>query len=108
MPITITSWNVQNFERADPVYADKLNYLTGILLALGSDVVALQEVLDLGALQDLAARLGFQTCAGTPDSRGNRVAFLTRNPLVQESAEINQWIVPPGVSVHDFDAEGEA
>ena len=106
MPITITTWNVQNFERADPVYADKLNYLAGILLALGSDIVALQEILDPGALQDLADRLGFHPCAATPASRGIRVAFLTRNPLAQESAEINQWIVPPGVSVHDFDADG--
>jgi hypothetical protein len=54
MPITITTWNVQNFARSQPVFDEKLNFLIGTLQALGSDVVALQEILDLDALQDLA------------------------------------------------------
>jgi hypothetical protein len=54
MPITITTWNVQNFARSQPVFDENLNFLIGTLQALGSDVVALQEILDLDALQDLA------------------------------------------------------
>jgi hypothetical protein len=27
MSITITTWNVQNLRRSDPVFADKLNFL---------------------------------------------------------------------------------
>lgn len=104
MPITITTWNVQNFARSDSVFSDKLDFLAGTLQALGSDVVALQEILDLNALQDLANRIGFHASAATPDNRGNRVAFLTRQPPVRLSQEINQWQLAPGAVVHDFDS----
>lgn len=46
MLITITTWNVQNLAQSNAVFADKLNFLVGTLEALGSDVVALQEILD--------------------------------------------------------------
>ena len=59
MRITITTWNLQNFARSQPVFDEKLNLLFGTLQALGPDVVALQEILDLNALQDLANGLGF-------------------------------------------------
>ena len=78
MPLTITTWNVQNLAPSDPVFADKLDYLIAILQALDPDVIALQEILDLAALITLATRLGYQASAAAPDSRGNRVAFLTR------------------------------
>jgi endonuclease/exonuclease/phosphatase family metal-dependent hydrolase len=104
--ITITSWNVQNFAQNDPVFADKLNFVAGTLQALGSDVVALQEILDLNALQSLATRLGFHHFAAPPDGRGNRVAFLTRNPPVQPPQPIVQWQLAPGVQVRDFGAGG--
>jgi endonuclease/exonuclease/phosphatase family metal-dependent hydrolase len=104
--ITITSWNVQNFAQNDPVFADKLNFVAGTLQALGSDVVALQEILDPNALQSLATRLGFHHFAAPPDGRGNRVAFLTRNPPVQPPQPIVQWRLAPGVQVRDFGAGG--
>ena len=104
--ITITSWNVQNFAQSDPVFADKLNFVAGTLQALGSDVVALQEILDPNALQSLANRLGFQHFAAPPDGRGNRVAFLTRNAPVQPAQPIVQWQLAPGVQVRDFGAGG--
>ena len=66
MSITITTWNVQNFTRSDLVFADKLNFLVGTLQALDSDVVALQEILDLNALQELANRLDFHHVAAMP------------------------------------------
>jgi endonuclease/exonuclease/phosphatase family metal-dependent hydrolase len=104
--ITITSWNVQNFAQNDPVFADKLTFVAGTLQALGSDVVALQEILDLNALQSLATRLGFHHFAAPPDGRGNRVAFLTRNPPVQPPQPIVQWQLAPDVQVRDFGAGG--
>lgn len=102
MPITITTWNIQNFARNDLVFAEKLDFLIATLQALDSDVVALQEILDLNALQDLADGLGFHHFAATPDGRGNRVAILSRNdPL--ESQQIDQWQLAQGVEVHRFD-----
>jgi hypothetical protein len=66
----------------------------------------LQEILDLNALQSLATRLGFHHFAASPDGRGNRVAFLTRNPPVQPPLPIVQWRLAPGVQVRDFGAGG--
>ena len=106
MSITITTWNVQNLKRSDPVFADKLNFLVGTLQALGSDVVALQEILDLNALQELANRLGFHHVAAMPDDRGNRVAFLTRNAPALPARQIDQWQLAQGIEVRDFDSNG--
>lgn len=106
MSITITTWNLQNLKRADPVFTDKLNFLVGTLQALGSDIIALQEILDPDALQDLANRLGFRHVAAVPDSRHNRVAFLTRNSLQVPPLQIDQWQLAPGIEVHDFDNNG--
>ncbi len=104
--MTITIWNVQNFAWSDPVIADKLNFLLGTLQALRSDVVALQEILDPNALQDLANGLGFQHFAAAPDSRGIRVAFLTRSAPAGSPLQIDQWHLPHGIQVHDFDNNG--
>jgi endonuclease/exonuclease/phosphatase family metal-dependent hydrolase len=106
MSITITTWNVQNLTRSDLVFADKLNFLVGTLQALGSDVVALQEILDLNALQELAHRLGFHHFAAEPDDRGNRVAFLTRNAPALPARQIDQWQLAQGIEVRDFDSNG--
>jgi hypothetical protein len=51
MPITIRTWNVQNFAGNDPLFADKLAFIVGTLQALNPDVIALQEILDPSALQ---------------------------------------------------------
>jgi endonuclease/exonuclease/phosphatase family metal-dependent hydrolase len=101
MPITITTWNVQNFNQGDQVYNEKLNFLIDTLQALGSDIVALQEILDPNALQDLAGGLGFHHIAAAPDGRGNRVALLTRNAPIQ-SEQIDQWQLPQGVDVRSI------
>jgi len=107
VPITITTWNIQNFTRNDPVYDNKLDHLVDTIQALGSDVVALQELLDLNALQDLGEALGFQYFAATPDGRQNRVAFLTRNALAQPPQQVDQWRLPPGIQVRRVDANGD-
>ncbi|MGH9256794.1 MAG: endonuclease/exonuclease/phosphatase family protein [Vicinamibacterales bacterium] len=106
MAFTITTWNVQNFRQSDPVFADKLDFVVSILQALAPDVVALQEILDFTALQALANRLGFQAFPGTPDSRGNRVAMLTRVAPASLPQPIDQFRLAPGVVVNDFDANG--
>jgi endonuclease/exonuclease/phosphatase family metal-dependent hydrolase len=106
MPITITTWNVQNFTRSNEVFPDKLAFLTETLQALGSDIVALQEILDLGALEDLASELGFHHFTADPDGRDNRVAFLTRNVLTQPPQQIDRWLLPLGIEVHDFGDDG--
>jgi endonuclease/exonuclease/phosphatase family metal-dependent hydrolase len=106
MSITITTWNVQNFAQSNTVFADKVDFLAATLQALGSDVVALQEILDPDALQELANRLGFQHFAATPDDRGNRVALLTRNAPASPPQQIDQWQLAPGVQVRDFDTHG--
>ena len=106
MALTITTWNVQNLSQADPIFPDKLDFIASVLQSLNPDVVALQEILDIGALQALATRLGFQHVAGTPDSRGNRVAFLTRVAPSGPAVVIDQFVLAPGLQVLDFDLLG--
>jgi endonuclease/exonuclease/phosphatase family metal-dependent hydrolase len=106
MALTITTWNVQNFRQDDPVFDDKLDFVAAIIQALNSDVVALQEILDPGALQALATRLGFQHVAAPPDSRGIRVAFLTRDALTAGPVTITQFRLLPGVVVNEFGSGG--
>lgn len=106
MPLTLTTWNVQNFRQADPVFSDKLDYIAAVLQALNADVIALQEILDLNALQALANRLGFQQFAAAPDSRGIRVAFLTRVAPVAPAIPIDQFSLPASVVVNEFGPAG--
>ncbi|HSL03667.1 MAG TPA: endonuclease/exonuclease/phosphatase family protein [Nitrospiraceae bacterium] len=106
MPLTITTWNVQNFTRKDPVYPDKLNLIATTIKVLGSDIVALQEILDQGALEDLAIQLKFNHYAATPDGRGIGVAMLTRNAAAQGPTQIDQWQLAPGIEVRDFENNG--
>jgi hypothetical protein len=106
MPLTITTWNVQNLSQSDASFSDKLDFLASVLQALGADVVALREILDVTALQALANRLGFQHFAGPPDSRQNRVAFLTRVAPAGPAVPIDQFSLAAGVVVSDFDSAG--
>lgn len=106
MPITITTWNVQNLAKSNAVFEDKLDFLVATLEALGPDVVALQEILDLNALKDLAKGLGFKYVAAAPDGRGNRVAFMTRTKPAK-SQEIDQWQLPTDEQIRAFDNSGK-
>jgi endonuclease/exonuclease/phosphatase family metal-dependent hydrolase len=106
MSLTVTTWNVQNFARSDSLFDDKLLFLRDMLRGLGSDVVALQEVLDEEALVALAGELGFHPVAGKPDGRGNRVAFLTRGPIAGNAvAAVEDWRLPAGETVRRFNAQ---
>jgi endonuclease/exonuclease/phosphatase family metal-dependent hydrolase len=106
MPLTITTWNIQNFSSSDLVFAEKRDFIVATLQALASDVIALQEILDPAALQELADALGFHAHAADPDRRGNRVAFLTREPLVGLLQPIDQWRLPHGVQVQQVGDDG--
>jgi endonuclease/exonuclease/phosphatase family metal-dependent hydrolase len=91
MPV-ITTWNLENLyrpggsygPRSQDVYDRKLTYLTDRINAIAPDIIAVQEVGDPAALEDLAARLAdtWEIALSThPDPRGIRVGFLSRTPL---------------------------
>ena len=106
MPIQITTWNVQNFATADDDFPQKLPFLCQLLQQLDSDVIALQEVLDVDALEHLANELRFQFFAAEPDRRGNRVAFLARPGLGESTEQIDRWQLPESTAVRRFDSNG--
>jgi endonuclease/exonuclease/phosphatase family metal-dependent hydrolase len=105
--LVVTTWNVENFSSQVANYAAKRKYLNDALAAIDPDVVALQEVLDPQAASDLATDLGYIATIGTPDGRGNRVAFLTRKaPASGKTQHITAWRLKPGVLVQELDSTG--
>jgi predicted extracellular nuclease len=89
----IGTWNLENLFRpgnpAGPTtqaaYDAKLDALAATISALDPDVLAVQEVGDPAALDDLAdtiARGYDHRHTATPDRRGIRVGFLSRLPLL--------------------------
>lgn len=88
--VTVGTWNLENLFRpgADgPSEADeydaKLDALAQTIVDLDPDVLAVQEVGDPAALDDLVDRLDGQwkTALAGPDGRGIRVGFIARNAL---------------------------
>jgi endonuclease/exonuclease/phosphatase family metal-dependent hydrolase len=90
--VRIGTWNVENFARpgvldggptTDAAYDAKLVSLADTITALGPDVLAVQEVGDPAALQDLANKLAGYAHLATadPDGRGIRVGFLSKLEL---------------------------
>jgi endonuclease/exonuclease/phosphatase family metal-dependent hydrolase len=105
--LVVTTWNVENYSSQVANYAAKRQHLKEALVAIDPDVVALQEVLDVQAASDLATDLGYTATVGTPDGRGNRVAFLTRQPPANGKTEhITAWRLKPGVLVQEIDSTG--
>ncbi|MBE1493867.1 endonuclease/exonuclease/phosphatase family metal-dependent hydrolase [Amycolatopsis lexingtonensis] len=102
--VVIGTWNLENlFRPAGPsdeeAYDTKLAALRDTITAISPDVLAVQEVGDPAALDDLAGRLPGQwhtACSGHPDSRGIRVGFLSRLPLtvVADSASLPPKLAP--------------
>jgi len=88
--VVVITWNVENLfspgaDGSAPTtaeaYARKLDALAETITASASDVVALQEVGDAGALGDLVDRLDGQwhtELSNAPDGRGIAVAFVSR------------------------------
>ncbi|MGY1694607.1 endonuclease/exonuclease/phosphatase family protein [Geodermatophilus sp. SYSU D00814] len=94
----IGTWNLENlFPPGTPggpttgqAYQAKLAALAETIAALDPDVLAVQEVGDPSALDDLAKAVGGypHTATADPDGRGIRVGFLSKLPLldVQQNA----------------------
>ncbi|MFI2713837.1 endonuclease/exonuclease/phosphatase family protein [Micromonospora sp. NPDC018662] len=93
--LSVMTWNVENLFRPDDTdtaatdtYAAKITYLAALIAGTGTDVVALQEIGDAQATEDLRAALGepWQALVSTrTDSRGIRVAVVARHPLTEEA-----------------------
>src|SRR5690242_31716 len=93
--VAIGTWNLENFFRlgteggpsTQAAYDAKVAALTSVIVSMAPDVLAVQEVGGLDALQDLAAAVGQQTgvtwwaYTADPDGRGIRVGFLSRTEL---------------------------
>jgi endonuclease/exonuclease/phosphatase family metal-dependent hydrolase len=99
VPFTLMTWNVENLfrpgsggssgPRDQGTYEAKLAYLTSVIGGVRPDVITLQEVGGVDALEDLRARVadttafsfGHVAVSKHPDARGIRVALLSRAPL---------------------------
>jgi hypothetical protein len=87
--LTVATWNLENLFRPaagvdQAAYARKLDGLAAMIERIAPDVLAVQEVGDPDALDDLLARLAGNwdsELSPDPDGRGIRVGFLARHPL---------------------------
>jgi len=90
--LTVATWSLENLFRpaadADAarrqIYQDKLDGLAAAINGLAPDVLAVQEVGDAAAVEDLRERLSGDwhvELSPDDDRRGIRVAFLSRLPL---------------------------
>ncbi|MGL5827733.1 MAG: endonuclease/exonuclease/phosphatase family protein [Nocardioides sp.] len=97
--LRIGTWNLENLFRPggpsgpadDGVYREKLDSLAATITELNPDVLAVQEVGDTDALDDLAQRIGGRwfTYLANGDSRGIAVGYLSRPELtnIEQVAE---------------------
>ena len=110
----VMTWNVENLFRpgapsgpaSEAVFEQKLQGLASVIDAQSPDGLALQEVGDPAALDDLVDRLSggwHRRVSSHPDRRGIRVAWLTRSAIV-EAEEIVAF--PPGLAAVQSDDEG--
>jgi endonuclease/exonuclease/phosphatase family metal-dependent hydrolase len=90
--VTLATWNVENFYRpgspfgpkTEAGYRAKLNAVAATISTSQAEVIGLQEVGDPAVLADLVTVLGgqwFTQVSSAPDSRGIRVAFLSKFEL---------------------------
>lgn len=88
----VMTWNVENLFRpgtpsgppSQAVFDKKLDGLASVIEAQSPDALAVQEIGDPDALNDLVARLSgswHQSVSSHPDRRGIRVAWLTRSSI---------------------------
>lgn len=111
--VTIGTWNLENLFRpgdntnsgTEKEYDIKLDALTATISDVAPDVLAVQEVGDPAALDDLASRLKgtWHTALAEPDGRGIRVGFLSQSALTKVD-EIAQF--PEGLGPVQVDDEG--
>ena len=117
--VVVGTWNLENLYRPggqfgpkdQAAYDAKLTTLAATISAAAPDVLAVQEVGQPAALEDLVARLPGSwtiTFSDHPDVRGIRVGFLTRTPPTTTSGVVG--FPPPlrPVQVGDADADAAA
>jgi endonuclease/exonuclease/phosphatase family metal-dependent hydrolase len=92
----VMTWNVENLfslgnnfgSKTEAEYTQKLNSLASVILNLNPDVLAVQEVGDQEAFEDLLGLLEGRyphTClSASPDIRGIRVGFLSKIAIEQQ------------------------
>ncbi|MFC7339823.1 endonuclease/exonuclease/phosphatase family protein [Saccharopolyspora griseoalba] len=109
--VRVATWNLENLFRpggesgpdTDQQYQEKLRSLAGTITTMNPQVLAVQEVGDPDALDDLVGRLPgrWHTALAAPDGRGIRVGFLSRSPLAdaEEVAEFPAEL--PDVQISD-------
>jgi Endonuclease/Exonuclease/phosphatase family len=101
------TWNLENLARPggpagapddQSAYEEKLNTLAATITELAPDVLAIQEVLDSDALDDLIDLLdgSWQTALADPDGRGIRVGLLSRTALsdVEQIRDFPDGLLP--------------
>lgn len=104
--VTIGTWNLENLFRPggdsgledSQEYESKLETLAATITDLAPDVLAVQEVGDSIALDDLAGWLNgeWRTALAEPNARGIRAGFLFRSALtkVEEIATFPEELSP--------------
>jgi endonuclease/exonuclease/phosphatase family metal-dependent hydrolase len=114
----VMTWNVENLfgpgEDAGPdtqeQYQRKLISLAAVILNIEPDVLALQEVGSVPALNELAGMLQgkypHKQVSAHPDPRGIRVAFLSRLPI-EATEEITQFAAEGLPNVPSVDKDGK-
>lgn len=88
----VGTWNVENLflsggdfgPQTEEAYAEKLDALAVVISAAAPDVLALQEVGETEALDDLVGVVGgdWHVALADPDHRGIRAAYMSRLPLI--------------------------
>jgi endonuclease/exonuclease/phosphatase family metal-dependent hydrolase len=97
----IMTWNLENLYRAGSEfgpdtqleYEKKLDTLAEVILKLDPDVLAVQEVGNPNAFDDLVSRLGgrypHRQLSTNPDPRGIRVGFLSKLEIEDSDEVVN-------------------
>lgn len=114
----VMTWNVENLfgpgSEAGPdtqeQYHRKLISLAAVIVNIEPDVLALQEVGSVAALDELVGMLQgkypHKQVSAHPDPRGIRVAFISRLPL-EKVEEITQFAAEGLPSVPSVDKDGK-
>jgi endonuclease/exonuclease/phosphatase family metal-dependent hydrolase len=95
--VIVATWNLENLylpggefgPHDQPAYDAKLDALAATIEAIGPDVLAVQEVGDPAALDELTGRIGgtwHVALSEQPDDRGIRVGFLSRAAIERVDA----------------------
>jgi endonuclease/exonuclease/phosphatase family metal-dependent hydrolase len=111
------TWNVENLFRPGSGAASqeqkrfqrKLSLIADVIERLDADVIALQEMGGEEPLYDLqqalAGRYPHRAISAFPDSRGIRVAFLSKH-VVEEQEDIVDFAPGPALDIHELTPTG--